>query len=145
MVLPGPARRTSTASSAVRTEPRTDVVALDVLLRLAVGWGILRACASCAGLAALGILMTGVLRSFTLVALVALAMVRAGAQAPAGPSPAVDNGQRFQQALTLMEAQRDYLSAAKLFEQVAAGADRSLASRALVYAGVCYERLGRAE
>ncbi|MEO8094208.1 MAG: hypothetical protein ABI632_04650 [Pseudolysinimonas sp.] len=76
---------------------------------------------------------------------VTLAIVRPVAQAPLRPAPLASDGQRFQQALTLMDARRDYLAAARLFEQVAAGPDRSLASRALVYAGACYERLGRAE
>src|SRR5690349_8600125 len=67
------------------------------------------------------------------------------AQTPARSQSPAGDGQRFQQALTLMETARDYRAAARLFEQVAAGPDRALASRALVYAGVCYERLGRSE
>jgi Tol biopolymer transport system component len=61
------------------------------------------------------------------------------AQAPVRPpSPA----RQFEQAVTLMDSRGDYEGAARLFEAVAASADRALAARALVFLGTCYERVG---
>jgi tetratricopeptide (TPR) repeat protein len=49
--------------------------------------------------------------------------------------------QRFQQAVDLMETKGDYPAAIRLFEEVAAGDDRRLAARALLYLGLCQEKL----
>jgi Tol biopolymer transport system component len=78
------------------------------------------------------------LAALLLVAVVALLELRA-------QSPAANDGQRFQEAVTLMDVRRDYATAIRLFEAVASGTDRRLAARALVYIGICHERLGQAE
>ncbi len=44
-----------------------------------------------------------------------------------------------------METKGDYPAALRLFEQIAKGSDRSLAARSLLYAGLCYEKLGKRE
>lgn len=49
----------------------------------------------------------------------------------------------FQDAIHLMETKGDYPAALRLFEQIAKGSDRDLAARSLLYAGLCYEKLGR--
>ncbi len=53
--------------------------------------------------------------------------------------------QRYEQAVALFESKGDIPGAITLFEDAAKSADRSLASRALLYLGICYEKLGRAE
>jgi Tol biopolymer transport system component len=58
------------------------------------------------------------------------------------PPHAVSPAQQFEQAVTLMESRGDYEGAVRLFEAVAASADRALAARALVFLGTCYERVG---
>jgi Tol biopolymer transport system component len=85
-----------------------------------------------------------VLRGLVLAVLLAAgaAPLAVRAQAPPAPNGA---GQRFQEAVTLMDVRREYAAAVRLFEEVAAAPDRRLAARALVYIGICYERLGRAE
>src|SRR6266496_5236584 len=57
------------------------------------------------------------------------------------PAPA----QLFQEAINLMETKGDYPAALRLFEQIAKGSDRNLAARSLLYAGLCYEKLGKRE
>jgi Tol biopolymer transport system component len=57
------------------------------------------------------------------------------------PSPS----RLFQNAIHLMETRGDYPAALRLFEQIAKGSDRSLAARSLLYAGQCYEKLGKRE
>ena len=57
------------------------------------------------------------------------------------PSPS----RQFQDAIHLMETKGDYPAALRLFEQVAKGTDRNLAARSLLYAGLCYEKLGKRE
>lgn len=49
----------------------------------------------------------------------------------------------FQDAIHLMETKGDYQAALRLFEQIAKGSDRNLAARSLLYAGLCYEKLGK--
>jgi Tol biopolymer transport system component len=44
-----------------------------------------------------------------------------------------------------METKGDYPAALRLFEQIAKGSDRDLAARSLLYAGSCYEKLGKRE
>ena len=44
-----------------------------------------------------------------------------------------------------METRGDYPAALRLFEQIAKGSDRNLAARSLLYAGLCYEKLGKRE
>jgi Tol biopolymer transport system component len=51
----------------------------------------------------------------------------------------------FQDAIHLMETRGDYPAALRLFEQIAKGSDRNLAARSLLYAGLCYEKLGKRE
>jgi Tol biopolymer transport system component len=51
----------------------------------------------------------------------------------------------FQDAIHLMETKGDYPAALRLFEQIAKGSDRNLAARSLLYAGSCYEKLGKRE
>ena len=51
----------------------------------------------------------------------------------------------LQEAIHLMETKGDYPAALRLFEQIATGRDRNLAARALLYAGSCYEKLGKRE
>jgi tetratricopeptide (TPR) repeat protein len=41
-----------------------------------------------------------------------------------------------------METRGDYPAALQLFEQIAKGNDRNLAARSLLYAGICYEKIG---
>ncbi|MGH9367557.1 MAG: hypothetical protein ACRD3M_07775, partial [Thermoanaerobaculia bacterium] len=57
------------------------------------------------------------------------------------PPPA----QLFQEAIHLMETKGDYPAALRLFEQIAKGRERNLAARSLLYAGLCYEKLGKRE
>lgn len=49
----------------------------------------------------------------------------------------------LQEAINLMETKGDYPAALRLFEQIAKESDRNLAARALLYAGSCYEKLGK--
>jgi Tol biopolymer transport system component len=51
----------------------------------------------------------------------------------------------FQEAIHLMETKGDCPAALHLFEEVAKGSDRNLAARSLLYAGTCYEKLGKRE
>jgi dipeptidyl aminopeptidase/acylaminoacyl peptidase len=51
--------------------------------------------------------------------------------------------QQFQEAITMMETKGNYTAAIRLFEQAAKGPDRTLAARALYYAGQCYEKSGK--
>jgi Tol biopolymer transport system component len=44
-----------------------------------------------------------------------------------------------------METKGDYPAALRLFEQIAKEGDRNLAARSLLYAGLCYEKLGKRE
>lgn len=53
--------------------------------------------------------------------------------------------QQFQEAISLMETRGDYPAAIRLFEEIAKGSDRRLAARSLLYVGLCYEKLQRAE
>lgn len=53
--------------------------------------------------------------------------------------------QQLQEAIHLMETRGDCPAAIRLLEVVAASSDRVLAARALIYAGLCYEKLGKAE
>jgi YVTN family beta-propeller protein len=53
--------------------------------------------------------------------------------------------QRLQEAIDVAETRGDCVSAGKAFEEIAKVADRGVAARALLYAGQCYERLGRVE
>jgi Tol biopolymer transport system component len=73
--------------------------------------------------------------------LVAACVLAGSAQQPVGPPLS----QQFQEAVTLMEARGDCRAASPVFARVADGADRALAARALVYLGVCHERLGRTD
>src|ERR1035437_4280663 len=50
--------------------------------------------------------------------------------------------QRLQEAIDVAETRGDCASAVKAFEEIAKVSDHSLAARALLYAGRCYERLG---
>jgi len=50
--------------------------------------------------------------------------------------------EQFQKAIHLMETKGDYKNAITLFEEVATGPDRNLAARALLYVGLCYEKIG---
>jgi Tol biopolymer transport system component len=52
---------------------------------------------------------------------------------------------QFQEAIHLMETRGDYPAALRLFEQISKGSDRNLAARSLLYAGICYEKLGKRE
>lgn len=51
--------------------------------------------------------------------------------------------QQFPEAIHLMETKGDYAAAVKLFDEIAQGADRALAARALLHLGFCYEKLGQ--
>lgn len=55
----------------------------------------------------------------------------------------VPAAQQFEEAVTLIETRRDYAAAARIFERVAEAGDRSLAARALLYLGACYERIAQ--
>src|ERR1051325_11928366 len=68
--------------------------------------------------------------SLTLAAAIVLAQDRSQAQ-------------QFQEAITMMETKGNYTAAIRLFEQAAKGPDRTLAARALYYAGQCYEKSGK--
>jgi dipeptidyl aminopeptidase/acylaminoacyl peptidase len=52
---------------------------------------------------------------------------------------------KIQEAIDLMETKGDYPATIRVFEEVAKGPDRSLAARSLLYAGICYEKLGKNE
>lgn len=52
---------------------------------------------------------------------------------------------RLQEAIHLMETKGDYPAAIKAFEELAKGSERAVAARALLYLGLCYEKLGKAE
>ncbi|MEX1246713.1 MAG: hypothetical protein WEF99_18360 [Thermoanaerobaculia bacterium] len=66
-------------------------------------------------------------------------LVGAGVLAAQSPPPE----RLFQDAIHLMETKGDYPAALRLFEQIAKGSDRNLAARSLLYAGLCYEKLGK--
>ena len=68
-----------------------------------------------------------------LVAILSAALAFAQSSGPA---------QRLQQAVDLMETRGDYPAAIRLFEETSKGADRTVAARALLYLGLCYEKLG---
>jgi len=70
-----------------------------------------------------------------------VSLVCAAALAAQSPPPA----RLFQEAIHLMETKGDYPAALRLFEQIAKGSDRNLAARSLLYAGLCYEKLGKRE
>src|SRR6202162_1898182 len=70
----------------------------------------------------------------------ALALCAAVATAQSSPPARL-----FQEAIHLMETKGDYPAALRLFEQIAKGSDRNLAARSLLYAGLCYEKLGKRE
>lgn len=55
---------------------------------------------------------------------------------------AQSSAQRLQEAIDVAETRGDCVSAVKAFEELAKASDRSVAARALLYAGRCYERLG---
>jgi Tol biopolymer transport system component len=61
--------------------------------------------------------------------------------------PAADRAQerRLQEAIHLMETKGDYPAAIKAFEELAKGSERAVAARALLYLGLCHEKLGKAE
>jgi Tol biopolymer transport system component len=63
----------------------------------------------------------------------------------AATSPAQDASpsRLFQEAIHAMETKGDYPAALRIFEQIAKGSDRNLAARSLLYAGTCYEKLGK--
>jgi Tol biopolymer transport system component len=73
--------------------------------------------------------------------LLAASLVCAAVLIAQSPPPA----RLFQDAIHLMETKGDYPAALRLFEQVAKGSDRNLAARALLYTGLCYEKLGKRE
>jgi Tol biopolymer transport system component len=73
--------------------------------------------------------------------LLGVPLLCAAASTAQSPSPA----RLFQDAIHLMETKGDYPAALRLFEQVAKGGDRTLAARSLLYAGLCYEKLGKRE
>src|SRR6266536_1264958 len=73
--------------------------------------------------------------------LVGVPLLCAVVSAVQAPSPS----RLFQDAIHLMETKGDYPAALRLFEQIAKGSDRNLAARSLLYAGLCYEKLGRRE
>ncbi|HEY3123332.1 MAG TPA: hypothetical protein VGK70_04645, partial [Thermoanaerobaculia bacterium] len=77
-------------------------------------------------------------RGRLLLGVLALCAAIAAAQSP---PPA----RLFQDAIHLMETKGDYPAALRLFEQIAKGSDRNLAARSLLYAGLCYEKLGKRE
>ncbi len=77
----------------------------------------------------------------TLRLLLWVPLVCAAALVAQSPPPA----RLFQDAIHLMETRGDYPAALRLFEQVAKGSDRNLAARSLLYAGLCYEKLGKRE
>jgi Tol biopolymer transport system component len=52
---------------------------------------------------------------------------------------------RLQEAIHLMETKGDYPAAIKAFEELGKGSERAVAARALLYLGLCYEKLGKAE
>jgi Tol biopolymer transport system component len=68
------------------------------------------------------------------------ALIFYAAVAPAQSPPP---SRLFQEAIHFMETKGDYPAALRLFEQIAKGSDRSLAARSLLYAGTCYEKLGK--
>ncbi len=73
--------------------------------------------------------------------LVGVPLLCAVVSAVQAPSPS----RLFQDAIHLMETKGDYPAALRLFEQIAKGSDRNLAARSLLYAGLCYEKLGKRE
>ena len=87
----------------------------------------------------------------TPLAAIALAIMMSGArtdirradQTLDGASDTQSNLQ--QRAIHLMETRGDCAAAIPLFERAAKGSDRTMAARALLHAGTCYERLGRDE
>src|ERR1035437_8210667 len=73
----------------------------------------------------------------------ALASVLLGGAFTPRASEAQSSAPRLQEAIDVAETHGDCVSAVKAFEEIAKVSDRSLAARALLYAGRCYERLGR--
>ncbi len=78
------------------------------------------------------------LRPAAAVAAIALAALGVGLHAQT-PTPS----QRLQHAIHLMETRGDYEAALRLFEDIASGADKSVAARSFLYVGLCQERLDR--
>jgi len=56
-----------------------------------------------------------------------------------------DQAQKLQEGITLMETKGDYPAAIRLFREITTAPDRSLAARALLYLGLCYEKLDKEE
>jgi Tol biopolymer transport system component len=52
---------------------------------------------------------------------------------------------KLQEAINFMETTGNYPAAIRLFREIATGSDRSLAARALLYLGLCYEKLDKEE
>ena len=75
------------------------------------------------------------------LALAVILLAAAGAHAQRPVSDATP-ARQFEEAVTLVDSRNDCAGAVPLFERVASAAERSLAARALVYLGACYERLG---
>jgi len=73
-----------------------------------------------------------------LIGAVAAVAVVASAQ---GPSQA----HQLQEAIHTMETKGDCPAAIRVFEAIARGPERTLAGRALLYLGFCYEKLGKDE
>jgi Tol biopolymer transport system component len=74
-------------------------------------------------------------------AVLAFSLACAALSVAQSPSPA----RLLQEAIHLMETKGDYPAALRVFEQIAKGSDRNLAARSLLYAGSCYEKLGKSE
>jgi len=74
----------------------------------------------------------------------ALAVSFLAAAGPRAQPPIGDAtpARQFEEAVTLVDGRNDCAAAVPLFERVASAGERSLAARALVYLGACYERLG---
>lgn len=80
------------------------------------------------------------LRAWLLVALSVTSVPPLHAQSP---DPQGAAARSYQEAVTLAESRGDCRAASVILARVSEGPDRSLAARALVYLGVCHERLGR--
>ncbi len=67
------------------------------------------------------------------------------ALAATGASLGAQQSHQLQEAIHLMETRGDYPAAIRLFQQVTEGSDRTLVAQALLYLGLCYERLDEEE